>query len=56
MEKIVRIDQKLKSRIASLCGVEYKEIAVLVFELFGVTVYFNDYGKSAFIEYKKLME
>lgn len=54
MEKIIKIEQSLKSKITAHAKIKWSDVSVVLFETSGIRIYHKEYGKQMFINYKDI--
>ena len=54
MEKIIKIEQSLKSKIITHANIKWPDVSVVLFEMDGIRIYHKEYGKQTFINYKDI--
>lgn len=54
MEKIIKIEQSLKSKITAHANIRWSDVSVVLFEIDGIRIYHKEYGKQTFISYKDI--
>jgi hypothetical protein len=54
-KNIVKVSPKMKTKIANIADCKWKDIAVVLFEESGITLYMKDkYGESKTINYNQI--